>query len=75
MRCNCFQYVTTIELNDEEIGSNPEITSNIKPFINKYKWDGIKCSPKKKDWKIFEQNNPTIALNVLCIKEMKMSPS
>ena len=49
MRCNCFQYVTTTGLNDEEIGSNPEITSNIKPFINKYKWDGIKCSPKKKD--------------------------
>ena len=31
----CFQYATTVALNYEEIKSNPERVSNIKPFINK----------------------------------------
>ena len=35
-----FQYAT-VALNYEEIKWNPERVSNIKPFINKYKWKGI----------------------------------
>ena len=31
----CFQYAATVALNYEEIKSNPERVSNIKPFINK----------------------------------------
>ena len=31
----CFQYPETIAINYEEIKCNPEITLNIKPFINK----------------------------------------
>ena len=34
---------------------NPEIISNIKPFINKYNWDKIKYPSKIDDWKIFEK--------------------
>ena len=37
----CFQYAATIALNYEEIESNPERVSNIKPFINKFDWEGI----------------------------------
>ena len=37
----CFQYVVTVTLNCEETDLHPERVSNIKPFINKYKWEGI----------------------------------
>ena len=45
------------------------------PFINKHIWNGIKYSSKKEDWKKFESNNPTIALYVLCEKEMEICPA
>ena len=38
-----FQYAATLALNYKEIKWNSEIVSNIKPFINKYKWKGINC--------------------------------
>ena len=34
----CFQYAVTVVLSYGEIKSHPEKVSNIKPFINKYKW-------------------------------------
>ena len=34
----CFAYAVTVSLNYEEIKWNPERVSNIKQFINKYKW-------------------------------------
>ena len=34
----CFQYAITVALNYGEIESHAERVSNIKPFINKYKW-------------------------------------
>ena len=37
----CFQYVVTVALNYEEIGKHAERITKIKPFINKYKWEGI----------------------------------
>ena len=64
----CFQYVAAVALNDGEIKWNPERVSNIKTFINKYNWKGIKYLSKIDDWKKFEKNNPTVALNVLYIK-------
>ena len=53
----CFQYAVTAALNYEEIESHPERVSNIKTFIN--------YPSKIDDWRTFEKNNPTIALNVL----------
>ena len=41
--------------------------SNIKPFIDQYNWEGIDFSAGIKDWKKFEQNNKTIALNILFV--------
>ena len=58
-------------LNYRETELHPEGVSDIKPFINKYNWDGIKYLSKIDDWKTLEKNNSTIALNVLCIKECK----
>ena len=37
----CFQYGATVALNYEEIGWHPQGVSSIKPFINKYNWEGI----------------------------------
>ena len=49
-----------VALNYGEIKSHPERVSNIKLFINKYKWKGINYSSKIYDWERFEKNNPTI---------------
>ena len=67
----CFQYAATVALNYEEIESHLERVSNIKPFINKCNREGINYPSKIDDWKTFEKNNPTIALNILCTKEKK----
>ena len=71
----CFQYAATVEFNYEKINWNPERVSNIKPFINKYNWKEINYSSKMDDQKTFEKNNPTIAFNILFIKENKTCPA
>ena len=67
----CFQYAATVALNYEEIKRNPEIVSNVKPFINKYNWKGMNYPSKTDDWKMFEKNNPTITFYILYIKKNK----
>ena len=47
----------------------PAKTSKIKPFINKYNWNEMKYPSKIDESKKFKKNNPTIALNLLYIKE------
>ena len=54
---------------------NPEKVLNIKPFINKYYQKGINYLTKLDDWKRFEKNNLTIALNILYIKEKAILPA
>ena len=70
-----FQYAVTIWLYQEEIGKNPDRITKVKPFINKYQWKGINFPSEKNDWKIFEKNNVTIALNVLYAKKEKIYPA
>lgn len=38
----CFCYATTIALNVGEIKKDPQRISNIKPFMNKHNWYGMK---------------------------------
>ena len=52
----------TVALNQEEMGKSPERITKIKPFINKYKKEGINFPSEKDDWKEFEKNNVKIAL-------------
>ena len=42
-----------------------------KTFYEKYNWEGINFPSEKDDWKKFEKNNVTIALNVLYAKKEK----
>ena len=64
-----FSILVTVASDYGEIESHPESTSNIKRFINKYNWKGINYPSKVDDWKTFEKNNSTIALNILYIKD------
>ena len=63
----CFQYDVTAALNHKNIGKHAEIVAKIKPFINKYKWEGTNFPSGKDDWEKFEKNNAAIALNVLYV--------
>ena len=63
----CFQYALTVALNHEKIKDHPERISKIKPFINQCNWDDINFPSTGKDWKKFELNNTSIALNILYV--------
>ena len=54
-------------LNRDKINRDPQRISKIKPFIERYNWNGIEFPATSKDWKKFEQNNESIALNVLYV--------
>ena len=64
---NCFQYAITVALNHQNIRRDPQKISKIKRFINQYNWKRIEFPTEQKDWKKFEQNNKTIALNILYV--------
>ena len=63
----CFQYALTVALNYEQIKDHPERISNIKLFIDQYNWKEIDFPSHSKDWKKFELNNKSIALNILYV--------
>ena len=67
--------MVAVALNYEETALYPERVSIIKPFISKYNWKGTNFPSKIDDWKTFEKNNPTIALNILYIKEKEICPA
>ena len=58
-------------VNYEKIRKEPQRITKIKPFINKYSYYEINYPSEKDDWKIFEQKNVTIALNVLYAEKEK----
>ena len=64
---NNFQNALDDTLNYQTIETHPERISKPKPYINKYKWEGIDFPVVSKEWQKFEQNYKTIALNVLYI--------
>ena len=50
-------------LNHEEIRKNTERITKIEPYINKNKQERINFPLQKNNWKKFEKNNATLALN------------
>ena len=65
---NDFQNALDDALNYQTIETHPERISKLKPYINKYNWEGIDFPAGPKEWIKFEKNNnKTIALNVLYI--------
>ena len=64
---NGFQFALTVALNYHKIRKDPQRISKIKPFINQYDWKETGFPSHQKDWKKFELNNKTIALNILFV--------
>ena len=64
---NCIQHAVIAALNYQNIDHHPERISKLKPFINNYNWKDIEFSSHSKDWRKFECNNKTIALNILYV--------
>ena len=64
---NDFQNTLDDALNYQNIERHWQRISKLKLYINKYNWEGIEFPAGSKDWKKFEQNNKTIALNVLFV--------
>ena len=58
-------------LNYEKIKRDPQRITKVKLFLNKYNWEGINYLSEKDDWKKFEENNVTMAVNVLYAKKEK----
>ena len=64
---NCLQYALTVALNYGETNNHLEKLSKIIPFIDQHNWSEINFPSNQKDWKKFESNNKSIALNILYI--------
>ena len=71
----CFQYATTLALNHKEIGKDSGRITKIKPFIDKYDWEGIDYPSEKDNTKNIEKNDLTITPNVLYAKSEKIYPA
>ena len=64
----CFEYSIVVALRHMEIKSTPErIQGNHHLFSCDYNWQGIAFPAGIKEWKRFEKNNETIALNILLV--------
>ena len=55
-------------LNQKQVKSNPLRISNIKSFIDQYNLKDMNIPSHKKEWKKFELNNKSIALDVFYIR-------
>ena len=64
---NCFRIALNDALNYENIEKDPSRISKTEPYINKYNWEGIEFPAGPKNVEKFEQNNKTIALNILFV--------
>ena len=62
-----FSDALTIALSYEQFEKDPQRISKIKPFIDQYNWNEIDFPSHSKDWKKFESNNKSIALNILYV--------
>ena len=65
---NNFQNALHDALNYQTIESNPQRISKLKPYINKYNWEGINFPAGSKK---IEQNNDTISYYIICKTQCK----
>ena len=63
----CFQYAIIAAINYQNIDCHLERISKLEPFINNYNWKDIEYLSHFKDWRKFECNNKTVALNILYV--------
>ena len=63
----CFQYSIINALNYDDIGKNHERVNNMKKYVDQYDWTGINFPSGVDDFRKFELNNKSVALNVLYV--------
>ena len=68
---NFFQNAVNDALDYQRIKRDAQRISEIVLYIDHYNWKDIKFPSHKEDWKRFEQNNKTIALNILSVPHNK----
>ena len=68
---NCFENALNDLLDYQRIKKDPQKISKLKRYINQYEWNGITFSSDKEDWKMIEQSNKEIALNILFVHHNK----
>ena len=64
---NGFQNALNDALDYQKNKRDPQKTLKIEPYISKQNWEGIEFPSDAKDSEKFEQNNKTIALNILFV--------
>ena len=57
---NNFQNALDDALNYQTIEKDPKRISKLKPYINKYNWEGINFPAGSKEWQKCERNNDTM---------------
>ena len=70
----CIIYAIIASLHYHEIDNHPERISKLKPYINDYNWHGLEFPVQPSDWRKFEENNISIALNILFVpKDIRLA--
>lgn len=73
---DCFKYAVTCALHHSEVSSRglkTNIKSSYNNFLPNTNWTGLQFPLKvsEKNFKTFEENNPELALNIMCVKVSK----
>ena len=66
---NNLQNALNDALNYQAIKNNPQRISKLKNYIKMYNWEAINFPSRSKEWQTFEENNDTIALNILYVEK------
>ena len=65
---NDFEDALDDSLNYQNIETHPKRISKLKPYSNKFNWEGIKLLTESEEWSKFERNDKKISLNVLYVQ-------
>ena len=64
-----FVYAMVLALSYHKITNNPQILSNITPFIQNYNRNDINVSAGPKEYRAFEKYNDSIVLNIFYVPD------
>ena len=67
----CFKWAVIAALHHEEIEKDHQRISKLRPFAERYNWEGLEFPMALKKIGKFEKMNPEIAVNVLFVHEKK----
>ena len=65
----CFKWAVVASLHHEAIEKDPQRVSKLRPFVERYNWEGLGFPMALNKIGKFEKNNPEIAVNVLLVNK------